>query len=131
MATVNCIADCTEDPVVIKKILTYLEEKMPTWASLQLPDSRAPPQSSLFGWLWEAFLLNTCYCIAHTQKGIDWYGEGNWLGKGQMTGIHSGVDGPFGQDFSMIMQESSGSDCTMGMSFSGKGVNQSYTVDLQ
>ena len=44
-----------------------------------------------------------------------------------MTGIHSGVDGPFGQDFSMIMQESSGSDCTMGMSFSGKGVNPSYT----
>jgi len=44
-----------------------------------------------------------------------------------MTGIHSGKDGPFGQDFSMIMQESSGSDCPMGMSFSGKGVNPSYT----
>ena len=45
-----------------------------------------------------------------------------------MTGIHSGKDGPFGQDFSMIMQESSGSDCPMGMSFSGKGVNPSYTL---
>ena len=28
----------------------------------------------------------------------------------------------------MIMQESSGSDCPMGMSFSGKGVNPSYTL---
>jgi hypothetical protein len=40
---------CIEDPVVIKKILTYLEEKLPTRAGLLLPDSRAPPQSSLFG----------------------------------------------------------------------------------
>jgi hypothetical protein len=40
---------CIEDPVVIKKILTYLEEKLPTQAALLLPDSRAPPQSSLFG----------------------------------------------------------------------------------
>jgi hypothetical protein len=39
---------CIEDPVVIK-ILTYLEEKLPTRAVLLLPDSRAPPQSSLFG----------------------------------------------------------------------------------
>jgi hypothetical protein len=39
---------CIEDPVIIKKILTYLEEKLPTRAAL-LPDSRAPPQSSLFG----------------------------------------------------------------------------------
>jgi len=41
---------CIEDPVVIKKILTYLEEKLPTRATLLLPDSRAPPQSSLFGY---------------------------------------------------------------------------------
>jgi hypothetical protein len=45
---------CIEDPVVIKKILTYLEEKLPVRAALQLPDSRAPPQSSTFatdhGW---------------------------------------------------------------------------------
>jgi hypothetical protein len=40
---------CIEDPVIIKKILTYLEEKLPTRAALLLPDSRAPPQSSLFG----------------------------------------------------------------------------------
>ena len=40
---------CIEDPVIIKKILTYLEEKLPTQAALLLPDSRAPPQSSLFG----------------------------------------------------------------------------------
>ncbi len=40
---------CIEDPVVIKKILTYREEKLPMRAALLLPDSRAPPQSSLFG----------------------------------------------------------------------------------
>jgi hypothetical protein len=42
------VAACIEDPVVIKKILTYLEEKLPTRAALLLPDSRAPPQSGLF-----------------------------------------------------------------------------------
>ena len=31
------------------------------------------------------------------------------------------------QDFGMIRLESSGSDCSMGMSFRGKGVNPSYT----
>ena len=40
---------CIEDPVIIKKILTHLEEKSPTRAALLSPDSRAPPQSSLFG----------------------------------------------------------------------------------
>jgi hypothetical protein len=40
---------CIEDPVIIKKILTHLEEKLPARAALLLPDSRAPPQSSLFG----------------------------------------------------------------------------------
>jgi hypothetical protein len=40
---------CIEDAVGIKKILMHLEEKAPTQAALLLPDSRAPPQSSLFG----------------------------------------------------------------------------------
>ena len=40
---------CIEDPVVIKKILMHLEEKALTRAALLLPDSRAPPRSSLFG----------------------------------------------------------------------------------
>jgi len=40
---------CIEDPVVIKKILMHLEGKAPSQAALLLPDSRAPPQSSLFG----------------------------------------------------------------------------------
>ena len=40
---------CIEDPVVIKKILTHLEGKLPARAVHLLPDSRAPPQSSLFG----------------------------------------------------------------------------------
>jgi hypothetical protein len=35
--------------VIIKKILMYLEEKLSTRAALLLPDSRAPPQSGLFG----------------------------------------------------------------------------------
>jgi len=40
---------CIEDPVVIKKILVHLQEISLTRAALLLPDSRAPPQSSLFG----------------------------------------------------------------------------------
>ena len=40
---------CIEDPVVIQKILMHLEEKALTRAARLLPDSRAPPQSSLFG----------------------------------------------------------------------------------
>ena len=40
---------CIEDPMIIKKILTHLEEKSPARSALLLPDSRAPPQSSLFG----------------------------------------------------------------------------------
>ncbi len=40
---------CIEDPVVIKKILVHMQEKLPARAALLLPDSRAPPQSSLFG----------------------------------------------------------------------------------
>jgi len=38
---------CIEDPVVIKKILTYLKEKT-TAAVDMLPEVRAPPQESLF-----------------------------------------------------------------------------------
>ncbi len=40
---------CIEDPVVIQKILMHLEEKAPMRVAPLLPDSRAPPQSSLFG----------------------------------------------------------------------------------
>ena len=41
---------CIEDPVVINKmILMHLEKKALTRAALLLPDSRAPPQFSLFG----------------------------------------------------------------------------------
>ena len=40
---------CIEDPVVIQKMLAHLEEKASTRATFLLPDSRAPPQSSLFG----------------------------------------------------------------------------------
>jgi hypothetical protein len=47
-AIVRVIA-CIEEPGVIKKILRHLEEKSPTRAARLLPDSRAPPQSNLFG----------------------------------------------------------------------------------
>jgi len=40
---------CIEDPVAIKKILVHLQETLPAGAALQLPDSRAPSQFSLFG----------------------------------------------------------------------------------
>jgi hypothetical protein len=40
----------------------------------------------------------------------------------------SGQRGQIGQDFGLIRLESSGSDCTMGMSFREKGVNPSYTL---
>jgi hypothetical protein len=40
---------CIEDPVIIKKILVHLQEKLPARAALLLPDSRAPPQSGMFG----------------------------------------------------------------------------------
>jgi len=40
---------CIEDPVVIKKILVHLQEKSLIRAARLLPDSRALPQSDLFG----------------------------------------------------------------------------------
>ena len=44
-----------------------------------------------------------------------------------MTGIYSGQRGSIRQGFGMIRLESSSSDSPMGMGFSGKGVNPSYT----
>jgi hypothetical protein len=40
---------CIEDPVVIKKILAHLD-KIATTEQARLPQSRAPPQDSLFNW---------------------------------------------------------------------------------
>jgi hypothetical protein len=40
---------CLGTAKVIKKILVHLQEKSLTRAALLLPDSRAPPQSGLFG----------------------------------------------------------------------------------
>ena len=37
-----------EDPMVIKKILTYLDEKDASAEPVRLPPCRAPPQSGLF-----------------------------------------------------------------------------------
>ena len=39
---------CIEDPVVIKKILDHLKDKGASKEAKQLPESRAPPQVSLF-----------------------------------------------------------------------------------
>jgi len=40
--TVRIVA-CIEDPVVINKILTHLQEKAPVAEMCQLPEGRAPP----------------------------------------------------------------------------------------
>lgn len=42
------IISCIEDPEVIKKIPSYLEEKLPGPVSPRLPPSRVPPQAGLF-----------------------------------------------------------------------------------
>ncbi len=39
---------CIEDPVVIDKILTHLDEKVASPGSGRLPQVRAPPQAELF-----------------------------------------------------------------------------------
>ncbi len=39
---------CIEDPVVIKKILTHLDEKAASARKSLLPESRAPPQTGLY-----------------------------------------------------------------------------------
>ena len=40
---------CIEDPVVIRKILNHLKEKGEYQDAFRLPESRGPPQTSLFG----------------------------------------------------------------------------------
>ena len=42
------IIACIEDPVVISKILTYLDDKVPPVETAQLPQCRAPPTTGLF-----------------------------------------------------------------------------------
>jgi len=39
---------CIEDPAVIRKILNHLQEQSPLDSGVQIPNSRAPPQASLF-----------------------------------------------------------------------------------
>jgi hypothetical protein len=39
---------CVEDPVVIEKILTHLDEKAALAGTNLLPEGRAPPQAGLF-----------------------------------------------------------------------------------
>ena len=39
---------CIEDPVVIEKILTHLDETVPAIETIRIPESRAPPQPGLF-----------------------------------------------------------------------------------
>jgi len=40
---------CIEDSLVIKKILTHLNEKAASAGTCLLPEVRAPPQAGLFG----------------------------------------------------------------------------------
>jgi len=46
-ASMHVIA-CIEDPVVIEKILTHLDETVPAIETIRIPESRAPPQPGLF-----------------------------------------------------------------------------------
>ena len=39
---------CIEDPVVIKKLITHLDKKVTLNELVVLPQTRAPPQGSLF-----------------------------------------------------------------------------------
>ena len=39
---------CIEDPVVIEKILTHLDEKAAVTETIRLPECRAPPQPGVF-----------------------------------------------------------------------------------
>jgi hypothetical protein len=39
---------CIEDPVVIEKILTHIDNKAACGAARRLPPCRTPPQASLF-----------------------------------------------------------------------------------
>jgi len=47
-ASMHIIA-CTEDPVVISKILKHLQAQSPLDSGVLMPNPRAPPQASLFG----------------------------------------------------------------------------------
>ena len=49
--TCGCTAKvvaCIEDPVVIEKILTHLDETAPATETIRLPESRVPPPVCLF-----------------------------------------------------------------------------------
>ena len=39
---------CIEDPMVIRKILTHLDEKAAVTETIRLPECRAPPQPGVF-----------------------------------------------------------------------------------
>ena len=43
------VTACIEDPVVIQKILNHLKEKGEYQDAFRLPESRGPPQTSVFG----------------------------------------------------------------------------------
>lgn len=49
------------------------------------------------------------------------------MGKGYVTGIHSGQRGQIGQDFAMIRLASSGSNCSMDAGSRKRSVNSAYT----
>ena len=43
------IIACIEDPLVIEKILTHLDQKSTSIEASRLPPCRGPPQAGLFG----------------------------------------------------------------------------------
>jgi hypothetical protein len=62
---------CIEDTVVIRKILTHLEEKVPTTAVSLLPDSRAPPQANLLAEFFEYSRTTYGCCFGQMRQGFD------------------------------------------------------------
>ena len=62
---------CIEDPVVIKKILTHLEEKAATRVALLLPASRAPRSPACSADSRKHSRTTYGCCIAQAQQGID------------------------------------------------------------
>jgi len=62
--------------------------------------------------------------------GIDWPGDRNWRGGRANDRCPFRSARPIQTRFGMIRLESSSSDCLMGMSFRGKGVNPSYTCPV-
>lgn len=67
----NVIA-CIEDPLIIKKILTHLDENVPVTEAIQPPDCRAPPQPGFSIWAEKPDQLTHRLLLGDTRQGCAW-----------------------------------------------------------